>query len=508
MLLTPDNILFFGSAMLFISIIASKAGSRTGIPVLLLFLIIGMLSGVDGLGINFSNPSSTQFIGNISLIVILFAGGMETQFSDIRKILFPGITLATVGVVITAAITGLFIWLLFHNTNFAFGRSLGILEALLLASIMASTDSASVFGILRGRGINIRPKVKSLLEFESGSNDPMAYLLTIILIQLIQSTSNTSTWDIIFQLFMQLSVGFVLGWLSGKVTVWIINIINLNNASLYAVLMLTCSFLIFSIANRFGGNGFLAVYIAGMVIGNHKVIHRKSISNFTDGQAWLCQIIMFLTLGLLVNPHELVAITWDGLIIGLFLIFIARPIMVFICLGFSRKFSFRSKLFISWVGLRGAVPIIFATYPLTAKMPEATLFFNIVFFITLLSLLIQGVSIPWFAKILKQEGCKETPKSEFGMEFPDDIKGAMAEVEITEQSLRNGSRVMALPLPENTLVVMVKRKERYLIPKGHTLLQPGDKLLLIADNENALKRSLRQLGLFSDNKIIDDSSEK
>lgn len=507
MLLAPDNILLFGSAMLFISIIASKAGKRTGIPILLLFLIIGMLAGVDGLGINFSNPQSAQFIGNMALIVILFAGGMETQFTDIRRIILPGITLATLGVILTAGITGLFIWLLFRNTHFTTCGTIGILEALLLASIMASTDSASVFGILRGRGINIRPKVKSLLEFESGSNDPMAYLLTIILIQLISASSHLTWVDVLWQLILQLSVGFVLGFFMGKITVWIINFINLSNSSLYAVLMLSCAFLVFTLTSTLMGNGFLAVYVAGMVIGNHKVIHRKSISNFMDGMGWLFQIIMFLTLGLLVNPHEITHIVWDGLIIGLFLIFIARPIMVFICLSFSKRFNLKSKLFISWVGLRGAVPIIFATYPLTAKMPEATLFFNIVFFITLLSLLVQGVSIPWVAHFLGQEGSREERKSEFGVEFPDDMKGAMAEVEITEQTLRNGSRVMALPLPDNTLVVMIKRKERYLIPKGHTILKPGDKLLLIADNESALKQSYRQLGLFDQEIHINDTDE-
>ena len=507
MLLTPENILLLGSAMLFVSIIASKAGNRTGIPILLLFLIIGMMAGIDGLGINFSNPASTQFIGNIALVIILFGGGMETQFSDIRKIIGPGVTLATLGVIMTAGITGLFIWLLFRNTDFATCGTIGILDALLLASIMASTDSASVFGILRGRGINIRPKVKSLLEFESGSNDPMAYLLTILLIQIIQSASHLTVMDILLQLFLQLSVGFILGLLLGKITVWIVNFIDLSNSSLYAVLMLSCAFLIFTLTSACMGNGFLAVYIAGMVIGNHKVIHRKSISNFMDGMAWLFQIIMFLTLGLLVNPHEIIDIVWEGLIIGLFLIFISRPVMVFLCLSFSKRFNLKSKLFVSWVGLRGAVPIIFATYPLTAKMPEAALFFNIVFFITLLSLLVQGISIPWMARFLDQEGVREERKSEFGVEFPDDIKGAMAEVEITEETLRNGSRIMALPLPDNTLVVMIKRKDRFLIPKGHTILKPGDKLLLIADNESALKRSYRQLGLLNERSAMGGDTE-
>ena len=508
MFLTPENILLFGSAMMFISVIASKAGSRTGIPILLLFLIIGMLAGIDGLGINFSNPASAQFIGNIALVIILFSGGMDTQFSDVRRVVSEGTVLATLGVILTTGITGIFIWLLLKGISFGASGKMGILDALLLAAIMSSTDSASVFGILRGKGINIRPKVRSLLELESGSNDPMAYLLTIILIQLIQATTQPSVGDILWQLFLQLSVGFILGLLFGKLTVWLMNFINLSNHSLYAVLMLSCAFLIFTMASSLSGNGFLAVYIAGMVIGNHKVVHRKSISNFTDGLAWLFQIIMFLTLGLLVNPHEMVYVAGEGLIIGLFLIFIARPVVVFLCLSYTRRFKFKSKLFISWVGLRGAVPIIFATYPLTAKMPEATLFFNIVFFITLLSLLLQGITIPWFAKKLNQEELKEEKKSDFGMELPDDIKGAMAEAEITEQALRNGNRVMSLPLPDNTLVVMVKRKDRYMIPKGHTVLKPGDKLLLIADNENGLKQSFRQLGVFEEKNAPETDQEK
>ncbi|MEG2947208.1 MAG: potassium/proton antiporter, partial [Bacteroidales bacterium] len=350
-------------------------------------------------------------------------------------------------------------------------------------------------------------RLRPTLELESGSNDPMAYLLTILLIQIIQSASHLTVMDILLQLFLQLSVGFILGLLLGKITVWIVNFIDLSNSSLYAVLMLSCAFLIFTLTSACMGNGFLAVYIAGMVIGNHKVIHRKSISNFMDGMAWLFQIIMFLTLGLLVNPHEIIDIVWEGLIIGLFLIFISRPVMVFLCLSFSKRFNLKSKLFVSWVGLRGAVPIIFATYPLTAKMPEAALFFNIVFFITLLSLLVQGISIPWMARFLDQEGVREERKSEFGVEFPDDIKGAMAEVEITEDTLRNGSRIMALPLPDNTLVVMIKRKDRFLIPKGHTILKPGDKLLLIADNESALKRSYRQLGLLNERSAMGGDTE-
>ncbi|MEG1617856.1 MAG: potassium/proton antiporter [Bacteroidales bacterium] len=493
MVLTPENIILLGSLLLFVSIIASRAGSRTGIPVLLFYLLIGMIAGVDGLGLNFSNPEMTQFIGNTSLVVILFSGGIDTRYSDIRKIIPAGAILATAGVLFTAALTGVFTWFLLKENEITANFSL--LDGLLLAAVISSTDSASVFGLLRGKGIHIRHNLKSILELESGSNDPMAYLLTILLIQLSTSGGGISGWNILLELFLQLGIGVAGGYLFGNLSVKLMNRINLSNTSLYSVLLLSCAFLIFTITSAVNGNGFLAVYIAGLVVGNRKFVHRKSAVNFVEGQTWFVQIVMFLTLGLLVNPHELVDITFDGLMIGLFLIFIARPIAVFICLSYSKRISFRGKLFISWVGLRGAVPIIFATYPLTANLPEANLIFDIVFFITLLSLLLQGISLPWMAKWLKVREVPKEQASSFNMELPEDMMGAISELEINMQSLKNGNKVMDLPLPENILVVMIKRKEHYMIPKGHTILLPGDKILLISDQERDIKRTARHLGI-------------
>lgn len=496
MILSFENIFLAGSVLLFISILASKPGARVGIPVLLLFLIVGMLAGTDGLGINFSDPHYAQFIGNMALVIILFSGGMDTKFTEVRRIIGAGTILATVGVFLTAVITGLFIWWIMHYKDLS-GYA-NILDALLLGAVMSSTDSASVFGILRGKGIDIKHRIKSLLEFESGSNDPMAYMMTLILIQLILGSKQLSAGEIFLDLGMQLIIGIGCGYILGKLTVLLINRINLYNHSLYAVLLLSCAFFIFAFTNTIKGNGFMGVYIAGLVIGNHKFVHRKSISNFIEGLAWLFQIIMFLALGLLVNPHEILGILWVGLAIGLFLIFIARPVVVLLCLSYTRKINFKGKLFISWVGLRGAVPIIFATYPLTAGLPGAQIIFNIVFFITLLSLLLQGTTIPWMARILDQMSDQAEEAKTFNINVPDDMKGAMTELEINEKALQNGNLLMHLPLADNILIVLIKRNNNYLVPKGNTILKPGDKLLLISDDENSLKQVFRKLGVTED----------
>ncbi|MDO5570327.1 MAG: potassium/proton antiporter [Bacteroidales bacterium] len=495
--ISSDNILLVGSLLLFTSILASKPSTRLGIPILLLFLIIGMLFGIDGLGINFSSPSSAQLIGNAALIIILFSGGMDTVYSEIKKVMIPGILLSTFGVLITALITGVFIFYLLKGnsnlTHFTF------LEALLLASVMSSTDSASVFGILRGKNIQIKQKIKSLLEFESGSNDPMAYILVILLIQVITTDTSVSYFSILLDFSMQLVIGLLAGGLGGYLVVKLMNKIDLSNHSLYAVLLLSCAFMIYAFTNMIYGNGFLAVYIAGLFIGNKKFIHKKSISNFVDGLAWLFQIIMFLTLGLLVNPHDMFKYTIISVVIGLFLIFIGRPAAVFLCMGLNKSFTIKSKLFVSWVGLKGAVPIIFATYPLTAKLDVANEIFNIVFFITLISLLLQGTSIPFVAKKLGLESSSESSLNAFNMEFPDEYKNAMMEVELTEEHLRSGSLLMNIPLHDKTLAVMVKRKDKFIIPKGKTELKPGDKILLISDNESELNATKRMLGIKLDN---------
>ncbi|MCE5224762.1 MAG: potassium/proton antiporter [Porphyromonadaceae bacterium] len=486
-----EEVLLISSIILFISILAGKAGFRVGLPALLLFLGIGMLFGSDGLGLQFSNPHIAQFIGMIALSIILFSGGMDTKLSEIKPIAYQGVILATVGVLATTIITGVFIfWLTGLVTGY---ETLTLPESLLMAAVMSSTDSASVFSILRSKGVYLKQRLRPTLELESGSNDPMAYMLTIILIAYIQS-GGMDFQEGIISLIVQLVLGLIFGYLLGKAAVWIINKVNVENQSLYPILLLAVIFFIFAATTLSKGNGYLAVYIAGFVVGNAKIVHKKSIGTFFDGFTWLWQIAMFIMLGLLVNPHELLPVAGIGLTVGIFMIIFARPISVFLCLLPFGNFSTKGKLYISWVGLRGAVPIIFATYPLIAGIENAGLIFNVVFFITILSLLIQGTSVTHVAKWLNLTD-EPDRKDEFGIELPEEIKSAMSEIDITPEVLTHGNKLMQLKLPDHTLAVMVKRNGKFFIPKGNTELRENDKLLMISDNDEALLQSYQSLGI-------------
>ena len=387
MVISPENILLVGAILLFLSVLVGKTGAKFGVPALLLFLGVGMLAGSDGFGIYFDSPQIAQFIGTVALCIILFSGGMDTHYREIKPILAPGVTLATLGVLMTTIITGLFIYSLSDLLPGNF--QLGLLESMLLAAVMSSTDSASVFSILRSKGISLKERLRPTLELESGSNDPMAYMLTILLIQVIEIGVIDWPHSIVL-LFMQLSIGAAAGFALGYAIVWIINRINVPNESLYPVLLFSCVFFVFAFTNLLQGNGYLAVYIAGLVVGNRKLVHKRSLTTFFDGFTWLFQIVMFLTLGLLVNPSELPAVAGVGLLVAIFMIVVSRPISVFACLLPFRRFTTRARVYISWVGLRGAVPIIFATYPLmSAEIPNARMIFNIVFFVTIVSLLVR-----------------------------------------------------------------------------------------------------------------------
>ncbi len=488
-----------GSVLLFISVFASKAGSRFGIPSLLLFLAVGMLFGSDGLGIPFDNAHAAQTIGTIALSIILFTGGMETKYSDIRPIAAPGIVLATLGVLMTALLTGGFIYLISNWFSF----KLTFLESLLMASVMSSTDSASVFSILRSKKQGLSQNLRPLLELESGSNDPMAYILTIMLLGMIGEGANPIWWHAVGTFAMQMSIGAAAGYLLGKIMVWIINRIDMNNSSLYGIMLLALVFFIFAVTDTLHGNGYLAVYIGGLVLGNSKIVYKKSMTNFMDGFTWLFQIGMFLALGLLVSPRALLSFetALTGLLVGVFMILFARPVAVLACMAPFRKFTLKARAYVSWVGLRGAVPIIFATLPLVAVAdgfnPDvAKLIFNVVFFITLLSLVIQGSTVSWMAKILGL--ARELPEDNFGIDLPDKIKSALSEIEVREAFLAKGELLKDISLPPNTLVVMVKRHEDYFVPTGGTELKLGDKLLVLTDNDVELKQELEQLGIESE----------
>lgn len=490
-----ELILLVLSILFFISMLAGKASSRFGVPALLLFLGVGMLFGSDGFGIQFENIQVAQNIGTIALCIILFSGGMDTNISEIRPVIAKGVILATIGVFMTALISGVMIWWILGMTMESAG--IGLLTSLLLASTMASTDSASVFSILRSKGLNLKNNLRPLLELESGSNDPMAYILVITLIDIIKMNSDPNYWLAGGVLILQLLIGALFGFLLGKLAVYIINHIKIGNDSLYPILVFTFCLFIFSATYFAKGNGFLAVYIAGLVIGNSKFVHKRISLGFFDGLAWLFQLIMFLTLGLLVNPHELLPIIVPGLIISFMMILFSRPLTVFLCLLPFRKMPLRDKTYVSWVGLRGAVPIIFSIIALASEVPHARVIFNIVFFCTLVSLIVQGTSLPLIARWLN---LAEKPKRTkdlryFDIVFSDDIKSTTTEIEISADMLKSGDHLVDLKLPEKTLVVMIKRKENFFVPTGKTTLQAGDKLLVITDNQEALSETYQKLGV-------------
>ena len=478
MIFTAENTLLIGSILLFVSIVVGKTGYRFGVPALLLFLLVGMLFGSDGLGLQFHNAKIAQFIGMVALSVILFSGGMDTKFKEIRPILSPGIVLSTVGVFLTALFTGLFIWYLsgMSWTNIHFP----LITSLLLASTMSSTDSASVFAILRSQKMNLKHNLRPMLELESGSNDPMAYMLTIVLIQFIQS-DGMGTGNIIGSFIIQFLVGAAAGYILGKLAILILNKINIDNQSLYPILLLSFVFFTFAITDLLRGNGYLAVYIAGMMVGNHKITFRKEIATFMDGLTWLFQIIMFLMLGLLVNPHEMIEVAVVALLIGVFMIVIGRPLSVFLCLLPFRKITLKSRLFVSGVGQRGVVPIIFATYPVVANVEGSNMIFNIVFFITIVSLIVQGTSVSFVARLLHLSTPLEKTGNDFGVELPEEIDTDLSDMTITMEMLNEADTLKDMNLPKGTLVMIVKRGDEFLIPNGTLKLHVGDKLLLISE---------------------------
>lgn len=481
MIFTAGNILLIGAVLIFCAIMISKTGYRFGIPTLLLFLLVGMGFGTDGLGLEFDSAADAQFIGMIALSIILFTGGMDTKLRDIKPVMAQGMILSTVGVLLTTLLTGGFIFWLSGYSDMHI--QMPMLTCLLLAATMSSTDSASVFNLLRSQKMNLKENLKPMLELESGSNDPMAYMLTIALIQVIASGSGFNMGLLVKDLLVQFFVGGVTGYAFGRFAVWLINKVNLSNSSLYPILLLSLVFITFTITDMLHGNGYLAVYILGVVVGNARLVFRKEINTFMNGLTWFGQIVMFLSLGLLVNPHEMLEVSISALLIGLFMIFVARPLTVGLCLIPFRQMTFKAKCFVSWVGLRGAVPIIFATYPVVSQIPGSQYIFNIVFFITLLSLIFQGMTIAPVAKWLNLDLPQEKEGNDFGVEIPEEIDSQLTDVTLTAEMLENGNRLMDMNISSGTLVMLVKRGTEFMIPNGRMELKVGDKLLYISENK-------------------------
>ena len=488
--ISGENVVLVGALLLFVAVMAGKVAYRFGAPALLLFLGVGMLFGLNF--ISYRSVEMTQFVGMIALCIILFTGGMDTKFSEIKPIIGPGVVLATVGVVMTAFVLAGFVWLVAPWL----GIEIPFALALLLASTMSSTDSASVFSILRSKKQGLKQNLRPLLELESGSNDPMAYMMTILLISVVSNTSSGVGLGMSVVFFVvQMVVGALSGYLIGRLAVWTINRIKLANYSLYSVLLLAFIFFSFAFTDLIKGNGYLAVYLSGLVIGNHKLEQKRPLTVFFDGFTWLMQIVMFLTLGLFVNSNELLEprVLILGGLVGAFMILVARPLTVFTCLLPFRKFTTKARLYVSWVGLRGAVPILFAIYPLMAHVENAGLLFNVVFLGTIISLLVQGTTVSGMANLLGL--AYEERESAFSVDMHQDMKSALTEVEVNETMLESGHTLKDITLPENTLVMMVCRDGEYFVPQGKTELKLGDKLLVISDRSEELATTYKDMGI-------------
>ncbi|MCB0473147.1 MAG: potassium/proton antiporter [Flavobacteriaceae bacterium] len=482
--LTTENILLVGSLLLLVSIIAGKTSYKFGVPTLLLFLVIGMLAGSDGIGgIHFDDPKVAQFIGIVSLNFILFSGGLDTNWTAIKPILREGIALSTLGVLLTAVSLGIFVWLVYDFTLY---------ESLLLGSIVSSTDAAAVFSILRSKSLALKTNLRPTLELESGSNDPMAYVLTIAFLTLVinQDKSFVSVIPLFLQ---QMILGGIAGFAFGILSKFIINKMKLDFEGLYPVLVIALMFITFSATDFVGGNGFLAIYICAIYLGNQDLIHKKTILKMFDGLAWLMQIVLFLTLGLLVFPTQIIPYIGIGLLISLFLIVIARPAGVFISLLFF-KMKLRRKFYISWVGLRGAVPIVFATYPLLAGIEKANMIFNIVFFISVTSVLIQGTTLSivakWLNVALPEQAKKLTATDLLLTENP---KAEMKEILITPDSYAVDKKIVDLGFPKNAIIAMIIREDSYLTPNGATKIEAQDTLIVLADKPNVFDEVYKTL---------------
>ncbi len=472
---TTEMTILTGALLVLVSIVLSRASGRLGVPALLIFLAVGMFAGSEGPGgIFFDDPGIARSIGVVALALILFSGGLDTHWKSVRSVLKPALILATLGVAATALLVGLFVTLVTPFT---------LLEGLLVGAIVSSTDAAAVFSVLRSKGVALQGNLKPLLELESGSNDPMAVFLTVGLVAYLTGAVS-SGGSLFFAFLQQMALGVLIGIGAGRMMMAIINNVRLEYEGLYPVLSLAMVLLTYSAATLLDGNGFLAVYIAGIVMGNSEFIHKRSLMRFHDGLAWLMQITMFLTLGLLVFPSQLLPVAGVGLIIALFLVLIARPVSVFTTLAFA-PMSHREKAFVSWVGLRGAVPIILATFPLLAGIRQADMIFNIVFFIVLISALVQGTTIPVTARWLRVDAPPpRLADGQHDMGEEDCIMCRLAEVRIPAGSPVAGKQIVHAGLPERADIVLVSRGKHIFTPVGASTLEAGDLLLVLTDAES------------------------
>ncbi len=481
--LLSDNLLLLASVLVFVSVLITKVGVKLGAPSLLLFLILGMVVGREGLGLNFEDYEIAESIGHFAMTVILFTGGFETILHETRPVMKKGIMLSTVGICITVVLTGFFIY--FATGRIIADTGVSILACFLVAAVMSSTDSTSVFSVLNGKRLRLRSNLAPLLELESGSNDPVAYILTILMVKFMTEPSlqglSTGVGALagIIVVLIQILVGVAVGFGVGFGAKWLLSKIRLENNSLMGILVLSTGFFANGLASLLGGQGLLSIYIAAVIISNKADIPRKKeIAKFFDGITWIMQLAMFLILGLLARPSSMVQVALPAILTGLFLLFVARPVSVFLTLSPFKGVKFKEKLFVSWVGLKGAGPILFALYPVVHEVQGASDIFNVVFIVSLMSLILQGMSLTPVAKWLNLSYPEDPEVESFGMELPEEM-GMLSDHVVTPDDLSAGKTLREMHLPHGIRVMMVKREGKFLVPHGSMELMEGDHLIIV-----------------------------
>ncbi|MDO7904850.1 potassium/proton antiporter [Paenibacillus sp. JX-17] len=471
-----DSIILLLSGLLLVGVLTTKFSNRFGMPALVLFIIVGMALSRF---VYFDNAFITQLVGILALIIILFEGGMQTKFSHIKPVIKPALSLATLGVIATTAVVGI-------CATFILGVDWK--EGLLFGAIVGSTDAAAVFSVLGGK--NIKNKLTSTLEAESGSNDPMAVFLTVSLIELIHHPDE-SLILLVLRFFWEMGFGLFLGFVIGRIAVYVINKINFDSSGLYPVMAVAFAILAYAAASLSEASGLLAVYVMAIVLGNSDLTYKRSIIHFNNGFAWMVQIMMFVLLGLLVFTEQLFDIIWQGIALSLILMFIARPIGVFIALLVS-KFSVSEKLFISWAGLRGAVPIVLATYPLLDRLEHGQLFFNVVFFVVLTSAIIQGTTImPLATRLgLADEQLDNNP-SLLELVSVGKTSSEINHIQVKPSMSISGKQIQDINLPDDILFTAIIRGEEIVTPRGNTVIEPGDTLYVLSPK--AKRKRMKEL---------------
>lgn len=472
------KLMIISGLVLIICITSSKILYKFGVPMLLIFIILGMLFGSDGLvGIYFDNYELTSQLCSLALVFIMFYGGFGTNWKMAKPVAIPSVLMSSLGVVITAGLTGLFCYLVLGTT---------LLEGILIGAIVASTDAASVFAVLRAQKLNLKGSLASLLEVESGSNDPIAYMMTIIVLTMMKSSGELSLGNLALIIITQIALGLIIGILIAKVTVYILRYSNFEIEGFYTIFVTAVAILSYALSEYLGGNGYLSVYISGIIIGNSKIPRKKSMFQFFDGISWIMQIALFFMLGLLSFPSRLPQVTVTAVAISIFMIFIARPLATFVILS-PFKFTIKEKLFISWVGLRGAASVVFAIFAVTFGVKIENDIFHIIFFIALFSVAIQGTLIPKIANLLGLvENEEENSVLKTFTDYTGEINTQLLEVTMTAENKWINKTIMDANIPEEILIVMIKRDDKILVPKGSTVINEGDILVLNGNNIESL----------------------